>query len=238
MTKKKSRHLMPVPEPVQDLTDSVSNPVSNSVSNWEPTPKQSALLAAAGKIGLGLTITAVCKKAGVSRERFYQSMKQPGFVARWNELARQIVQTAVPGAASAMGQKAADGDTTAARLIFQAGKLIGSGMDVHIGDRIDKQLTLQRNQPPYGDHRDIIFRAKNMAEFEICKKIGEGVAVEVAAMEAKGETPLTNEQHLLAIKLGTEKAIADNAAKEAAEEVAAGQGEVIDVTPAGAAEED
>ncbi len=210
MAEKKTGHLVATSESGQNLTDSVSNPVSNSVSNWEPTPKQSALLAAAGEIGLGLTITAVCKKAGVSRERFYQSMKQPGFVARWNELARQIVQTAVPGAASAMGQKAAEGDTASARLIFQAGGVIGSGgVNLHFGDNVTQQLNVQGNQPPYGDHRDLVFRAQNMKEFEIVKKVTDKVVDEVAAAEAKGDPVLTGYEQLLAIKLSTERLIAD-----------------------------
>ena len=238
----KTGHLMPLQKTGHNLTDSVSDTVSDKVSDWKPTPKEAALLEAAGKIGLNRTVSAICEEAEVSRETYYQAQKKPGFRAAWADKARQVVETGLPGVTAAVTQKAIDGDMTAARIALQAAGIIGSGgMSLHVGDVVGQQLNQYPNQPPgqqaYGDHRDLVFRAKNMEEFEISKEVGERIAAEMLEREERGEPVLTTEQHLLAIKIGTERVIAERAAKEA-EKVVAGPGEVIDVTSIEPAEAD
>ena len=141
------------------------------------------------------------------------------------------MKTAVPMTLSAMGQKAAGGDTSAARLILQTAGLVGSGgTEVHVGDRIRNQLNVHGQQPQaHGDHRDIVFRAANAAEFEITVEIGNMMAAEMLAREERGEPALTDEQQLRSIKIATEKVIsqrADNAIKAEAADAP-----MIDVTP-------
>ena len=226
---KKTGHLMPVPDTGQNLTDKVSGTVSDSVSDWVPTPKEAALLEAAGKIGLNRTVSVICEEAGVSRETYYQARKKAGFRAAWAKVACQVIEAGSPGVAGAVTQKAIDGDMTAARLHLQASGMIGSGgMNVHIGDKIDKQLNQYPGQQ-YGDHRDFVFRAKDMGEFKISMEVADGVAAEMLKREARGEPPLTNQQELLAIKLGTEEVIREREKAAKAAETAAGKGEVIDV---------
>ncbi len=77
-----------------------------------------------------------------------------------------------------MGQKAVEGDTTAARLIFQANGLIGSGgTEIHIGNRIGQQLNI-------ANHLSIP-RADNMQEWRALRKAMEANMAETAEAEAK-----------------------------------------------------
>ena len=140
MTEKKSGHLMPVPDTGQSLTESASDSLSDESSGWTPTAKQALLLAEAGKGGLGRSVTSVCEAANVSRDSFYRWMKEDGFRRAWNELARQIVEVGMPGVTNAVVQKAVGGNMQAAKLAMQAGGMVGSGVNVHLGDKIDKQL--------------------------------------------------------------------------------------------------
>ncbi len=237
--KKNSGHLMPAPAIRQNSMDNVSNSTSDLVSDtsdWKATKKQAAFLDALAKIGLNRTIRAVCKEAECDPSSYHLWMKQRGFLTACSEVAHRIIQTAVPMTLSAMGQKAASGDTSAARLILQTAGLVGSGgTEVHIGDRVNQQLNQYQQRPgqgqhQYGDHRDFVLRATDAKQFEIIKAVSEKVAAEIAAAEAKGEPGLTDQEHLLAIKLASEKVMA--------EDVAAGQGEVIDVTPVQSSEAD
>ena len=87
-----------------------------------------------------------------------------------------------------------------------------------------------RPEPPAESYRDLVLRAADAKQFEIIKAVSNKVAAELAAAEAKGEPGLTDQEPLLTIKLAAEKVMA--------EDVAAGQGAVIDVTPVEAAEAD
>ena len=242
MTEKKNAgHLMPVPAVRQDLISPASNAASNSIIEapvWEPTKKQALFLEALAEVGLNRTIKAVCEEAGCTPASYHLWKKQPGFLMACQEVACQIVQTAVPMTLSAMGQEAAGGNTSAARLILQAAGLIGSGCtEVHFGDKIGRQLNVHGQQPGqqpqgYGDHRDVVFRAADPSQFDIAVEIGNRVAAEMLAREERGEPELTDMQQLAAIKRGSELVIAERAAKEA------GQAEVIDVPPIEQAETD
>ena len=111
--------------------------------------------------------------------------------------------------------------------------MVGSGgVNLHLGDKINKQLHVHGQQPgqqAYDDHRGVVFRARDEREFKITVEVGERVAAEMLEREARGEPALTDQQQLLAIKVGTEKVIAERDAKEAASEAA--DAPVIDVTP-------
>ena len=115
--------------------------------------------------------------------------------------------------------------------------VVGSGVNVHVGDKIDKQLNQYPGQKPgqqqYGDHRDIVFRATNEAEFKIAMEVGGKVAAEFAEREKSGGEPVSNEAHLLAIKLASERVVST---REAATRT--GAAPTIDVTPVEAAEAD
>ena len=240
MTEIKTGHLMSLSDTGQNLTDKVSDTVSEDLLDWEPTRKEAALLEAAGKIGLNRSVSAICEEAETSRETYYQAQKKPGFRAAWADKARQVMESGSPGVSAAVTQKAIGGDMMATRLHLQATGAIGSGVNVHLGDKIKNPLNQYNQQPGqqvYGDHRDIVFRAANEEEFKITMEIGERVAAEMLEREERGEPPLTDAQQLQAIKIGTEKVIAERAAKEA-EEVVAGLSEVIDVTSVEVAEAD
>ena len=225
MAEKKIGHLMTVPEIRQNPTDLVSGSASDSasdVSDWKPTKKQAAFLVALSKIGLNRNIRAVCKDADVHPSTYYEWIKDQSFLVACSEVARRIIQTAVPMTLSAMGQKAAGGDTSAARLILQTAGLVGSGgTEVHVGDLIRNQLNVH-GQPPqaHGDHRDFVYRADNPEQFERLKVVADKVAAEVAACEARGEPEFTDQEHLLMIKMAAEQG--DKLSAESA---------VIDVTP-------
>ena len=135
MAEEKSRHLMPVSDTGQNLTAKVSE----DLSDWQPTPKEAALLEAAGKIGLNRGVTAICEEAETSRETYYQAQKKLGFRRAWADVARQVMESGSPGVSAAVTQKAIGGDMTAARLHLQATGAIGSGgTEVHFGDKISK----------------------------------------------------------------------------------------------------
>ena len=241
MTEIKTGHLMSLSDTGQNLTDKVSDTVSEDLLDWEPTRKEAALLEAAGKIGLNRGVSAICEEAETSRETYYKAQKKPGFRAAWADKARQVMESGSPGVSAAVTQKAIGGDMTAARLHLQATGMVGSGgLNLHVGDQINKQLHVHGQQPgqqAYNDHRGLVYRANNEEEFKITVEIGERVAAEMLEREERGEPPLTDAQQLQAIKIGTEKVIAERAAKEA-EEVVAGQSEVIDVTSVEVAEAD
>ena len=106
--------------------------------------------------------------------------------------------------------------------------------EVHFGDKISKQLNVHGQQPgqqpgqqSYGDHRDVVFRARDAAEFQITVEIGHMMAAEMLARAERGEPELTDRQQLCSIKIATELVISERAVKEAE----AGQGEITDVTP-------
>lgn len=94
-------------------------------SEWEPSPKQIDFLNAALKAGLNRNIAAVCRDAGVSRVAFYNWLRQPGFAALWESMPRKVLSAHMPGVMAAMVRKAQEGDTAAAKLLFQATGLIG-----------------------------------------------------------------------------------------------------------------
>ncbi len=89
------------------------------------TPKQNAMLEAAMKVGIGRSITMMCKEADVSRPTFYDWMKNdPNFVAEWEALPMKMVNKHLPGIISAQLFVARTGDTKAARLMLDyAGQL-------------------------------------------------------------------------------------------------------------------
>ena len=228
--KKNSGHLMPLPEIRQNPTGLVSGSASE-VSDWRPTKKQAAFLIALSQIGLNRTVRAVCEEANVHPSTYYEWIKDQSFLDACGEVARRIIQTAVPMTLSAMGQKAADGNTSAARLILQTAGMVGSGgTEVHVGDRIRNQLNVHGQQPgrqAHGDHRDVVFRAANATEFGITVEIGERLAAEMLARAERGEPELTDEQQLRSIKIATELVISERSAKEAEE----AEAPVIDITP-------
>ena len=81
---------MPVPETGQNQSDAVSDNVSDAVPNWQPSSKQAAVLAEAGKGGVGRSITSVCDAANVSRDSFYRWMKKDEFRSAWLRLHLRI----------------------------------------------------------------------------------------------------------------------------------------------------
>ena len=175
---KKTGHLTAIPETGQNLTNAASDPLSGKVLDWQPSLKQAAVLAEAAKGGLGRTITAVCQAAGVSRDSFYRWMREDGFRNAWREVACQIVEVGLPGVTNAVVQEAISGNMTAARLHLQASGMIGSGgVNLHVGDKIDKQLNV-------ATHLDLIPRASNMTEWLAIKKAMEKAMAEAEAEEA------------------------------------------------------
>ena len=226
--RKKTGHLM--------VSENQNNSMVKADSDFQLNNNQKAFLEVAMQSGPKVTDKAMCQQAGITPQTLCAWRKQPGFMAAWEDLPMKIIKRRLPNASTALMDEAEDGNVAAVKLALQAGGVVGSGgVNLHLGDKIDKQLHVHGQQPGqqvYDDHRGVVFRAADAAEFQITVEVGERVAAEMLKREERGEPPLTDQQHLLAIKIGTEKVIAERAAKEA-EEV-----EVIDVTPVEATEAD
>ena len=86
-------------------------------AEWEPTPKQAALLEVAQNPGLKRTVSAVCEEAGVDRSSFYSWIKDPNFKAAWEESWHLAIKRQMSGVVAAQVNQALDGDTAAARFL-------------------------------------------------------------------------------------------------------------------------
>ncbi len=149
---------MTVKNSIQFLT-SAAEPAD---SNWEPSPKQIDFLNAALKAGLNRNIAAVCRDAGVSRVAFYNWLRQPGFAALWESMPRKVLSAHMPGVMAAMVRKAQEGDTAAAKLLFQATGLIGR-------DVVGSDTVATTNV-----HLELVRRADNWEQFqEITRAVDE-----------------------------------------------------------------
>jgi hypothetical protein len=104
-------------------------------TDWAPSPKQAALLNAAIRVGFDRNISAICRQAGVSRDLFYASMRQPEFAAAWERLPRDMLRTHMPAVVAAVVSKAKQGDLKAAAMLFDAFGLIGGASAV--GQKVD-----------------------------------------------------------------------------------------------------
>ena len=234
MTEKNTGHLMPL-ENQNALTVKAD-------SDFQLNNNQKAILEIAMRSGPKRTDKAMCEEAGITPQTLCAWRKQPGFMAAWEGLPLKIIRRRLPNASNALMDEAEDGNVAAVKLALQAGGVVSSGAaQVHVGDVVAQQLNQYPGQRPgqqvHGDHRDLVFRAANEEEFKITMEIGERVAAGMLEREERGEPPLSDAQQLQAIKIGTEKVIAERAAKEA-EEVVAGRSEVIDVTSVEVAESD
>ncbi len=132
-------------------------------SEWEPSPKQIDFLNAAIKAGLNRNIAAVCRDAGVSRVAFYSWLKQPGFAAFWEAMPRRLISAHTPGVMAAMVRKGQEGDTAAAKLLFQAAGLIGR-------DVVGSDTVATTNV-----HLELVRRADNWSELEDIMKAVDAV---------------------------------------------------------------
>jgi hypothetical protein len=225
--RKKTGHLMPY-ENQNALT-------VKAEGDFQLNNNQKAFLEIAMQSGPKRTDKAMCHEAGITPQTLCAWRKQPGFMAAWEDLPVKIIKRRLPNASSALMDEAEGGNVAAVKLALQAGGVVSSGAaQVHVGDVVAQQLNQYPGQRPgqqvYGDHRDFVLRADNAEQFKIIQAVSEKVAAEISTAEAKGEPKLTDQEHLLTIKLAAEKVMA--------EEVVAGQGEVIDVTPIQSTEAD
>ena len=163
---------MTVKNNIQFLTSAAKS----ADSEWEPSPKQIDFLNAAIKAGLNRNIAAVCRDAGVSRVAFYNWLRQPGFAAFWESMPRKVLSAHMPGVMAAMVRKAQEGDTAAAKLLFQATGLIGR--DTVVGDQ-----TSVTNL-----HLSLVQRADNWPQFQAIREAVQANLKTIDA-EAKDEGP-------------------------------------------------
>lgn len=90
------------------------------MSTWIPTPLQAAVMEAALSSEKRRTITAICKDAGVSRQTFYEWLREDAdFRDAWANLWRRAIERHLSPVVLAMAHKAAQGDVQAARLVVE-----------------------------------------------------------------------------------------------------------------------
>jgi hypothetical protein len=95
--------------------------IGRNLTVWTPLPKQADVLQAAMEPGLRRSHTAVCRKAGVSRDSLYRWLRDdPDFAREWGVTWQGLIKRHLPGIVAAQVHKALDGDTAAARLLLEA----------------------------------------------------------------------------------------------------------------------
>ena len=170
MTTKKTGHLM--------VSENHNNLAVKADSDWELNNNQKRFLEIAMQSGPKRTDKSMCEETGITPQTLCAWRKQPGFMAAWEDLPIKIIKRRLPNASRALMNEAEDGKVAAIKLALQAARIIGSGgVEVHVGDKIDKQL----NVPT---HLDLIPRASNMTEWLAIKKAMEEAMAEAEAEEA------------------------------------------------------
>jgi len=119
---------------------------------WKPTPKQNKLLQAAQTPGNKYTITAMCEKAGITRDTFYRWRKEDdNFRDAWNEIWYWSIEQHMPSIVAAQVEKAMSGDTHAANYLTNlSAKMISPSkvQDLRIKKEKEGHEYISTNQEP------------------------------------------------------------------------------------------
>jgi len=108
-----------------------------SEGKWIPSPLQAKVFDAAQKPGVGRTITAICKEAGIDRKTFYRWMTgDPGFKEAWENIWEGSVKRHMPAVIAAMVEKARKGDVNAARLLAEMGGMLKQRVSIGGDDKM------------------------------------------------------------------------------------------------------
>lgn len=85
-----------------------------------PSPKQQALVIALAEYDAGnITITKLCKKAGISREAFYSWRAKPGFLEWFNSHRQRICDADIIFVDKVVLNRAKQGELQAARIVYE-----------------------------------------------------------------------------------------------------------------------
>ena len=99
--------------------------------NWTPTKEQAKLMEVALEAGLRCSLSAICKKASVSRRTFYNWLRDDlMFREAWNRLYQDAVSQHLPGVIAAMVFQAQRGNVSASRLIAEIAGVMRTRMEV------------------------------------------------------------------------------------------------------------
>ena len=113
--------------------------MSDKGKPWIPTPKQAAVMEAALKVGVRRTIVDICKDADVSRQSFYEWLREDDdFRDAWANLWKRAIERSLSPVIVAMAHKAANGDVAAARLIVDIAGIVSRKSSIEIKDWRDK----------------------------------------------------------------------------------------------------
>jgi hypothetical protein len=116
--------------------DGILHEISQN-ADWQPRPRQKAVLDAAKQPGVKRTITAICKEARVTPRTFYNWLgNESGFRDAWNEIWVTSIDDHMPSVVAAQVGRALDGSTRAAEyLTTLSGKMIRK-VDIAGGNQI------------------------------------------------------------------------------------------------------
>jgi hypothetical protein len=85
-----------------------------------PSPKQRALVRALAEFDASsLTITQICKLAGISREAYYNWREKPGFIQWFHSYRKMLFDADVLFIDKVVVNKAMAGDLSAARIVYE-----------------------------------------------------------------------------------------------------------------------
>lgn len=102
--------------------------------DWVPRGKQAKILHEAQVATLGVTITKLCQRAGVSRNTFYNWLKKDAhFRQAWRSVHLDGIERYMPMMTAAQVNKALKGDTQAYRTLSEVAGKIVKQLDVTSG---------------------------------------------------------------------------------------------------------
>lgn len=109
------------------MTTETGGLIEELVPGWIPTPDQAAVFEAAMEPGLGKSLKAICKAAGVAIQKYHSWMRRdPEFSYCWEKLWKRSLDIHLPSVIAAMVCEAQAGNVGAARLIFELVGLVGN----------------------------------------------------------------------------------------------------------------
>ena len=102
------------------------NGSDKNTTAWQPSEKQARYLEASMHCGLWRSIAELAREAGVARSTVHTWLKDGDFVNALEALPRAALRLHITSVLMAMIRKAQEGGVSAAKLVLQAAKLIGS----------------------------------------------------------------------------------------------------------------